>query len=306
MAINYRTSGAWGAGIGQDLTASQVDNNFYDLATRLNGLETNPPEPVSIEEITATATTLTIQLSDGTTQGPFKMPVATFNYRGLWTPATAYAINDVVSDLTGAAYVVKVAHTSSGASFNSALTIGSVAAFMQLTPAANTLTYEGEWQPATPYVRGNFVRVNGIGAYFVNIEHTSQGAFNDEYQIGGNNVYELILQEAYPSTPVLYIDLAQTITLSPAHLGKFIVFDDVGFLSVVVPALSNVDWPIGGEVHFYQYNADPNKIVINENASTAFINYPNTYSPSTRQFGATMTLKKITDDSFAVFGLLAD
>lgn len=42
LAITYRTAGAWGAGIGVNLTPAQVDVNFYELA---NWIETFEPEP---------------------------------------------------------------------------------------------------------------------------------------------------------------------------------------------------------------------------------------------------------------------
>lgn len=43
MAVVYRTDGPWGSGLGTNLTAPQVDNNFWELVQRLTTLETRTP-----------------------------------------------------------------------------------------------------------------------------------------------------------------------------------------------------------------------------------------------------------------------
>lgn len=307
MSITYRTTGAWGSGIGQDLSAAQVDGNFYNLDGRISDLEANPPEAVSIEGITSTSTTLTVQLSNGSTQGPFKLPVATFNYRGAWTTATAYAINDIVSDSNFAAYVVQVAHTTTGTAINPALTINSVAVYQKILPEANTLLYRGIWQPNTVYYKNHLVRINGIGLYLINLEHTSQSIFFDEYTIGGLSVYSLVLQEAYPSTPVVNITTSQTLTLSDQYLGKMINYTGTGELTVELLTLSTTFWPIGGEVHFLQNTLDANKIVIDTATSDYDIIWPyDSYGAKTKGLGAVMTLKRISSTEWALFGLLGD
>src|SRR5262245_16871006 len=50
-------------------------------------------------------------MTDSTVQGPFPLPVATYNPRGEWQPATGYLINDLVS-AGGTLYVVTWNHTS--------------------------------------------------------------------------------------------------------------------------------------------------------------------------------------------------
>jgi hypothetical protein len=113
MAILYRTAGAWGAGNGANLTAAQVDGNFWDLHERVDALETTPPVPNNIADITASGSQLTITMDDATTFGPFTMPTARFTWAGDWTTATAYAINNVIRDSdTGDLYIVIKSHTS--------------------------------------------------------------------------------------------------------------------------------------------------------------------------------------------------
>ena len=65
MPIVYRTSGPWGPGIAEDLSAEQVDGNFHGLDQRVTELEDNPPEAVSIANVTSTGSTFTVHLSDG-------------------------------------------------------------------------------------------------------------------------------------------------------------------------------------------------------------------------------------------------
>lgn len=74
MTLTYRTSGAWGSGKGSNLTAAEIDGNTYDLDQRVAALETDPPEPNQISNITQSGNTITIHLEDGTTFGPFLLP----------------------------------------------------------------------------------------------------------------------------------------------------------------------------------------------------------------------------------------
>ncbi|RWN35781.1 hypothetical protein [Mesorhizobium sp.] len=78
MTLVFRTDGAWGVGQGYNLTALQVDGNFYDLDQRIQAIEDNPPEPVNISNITVVGTQMTIYLEDATVFGPFTLPQANF------------------------------------------------------------------------------------------------------------------------------------------------------------------------------------------------------------------------------------
>jgi hypothetical protein len=78
MTLTYRTAGAWGAGKGSNLTATEVDGNFYDLDQRVVDLEENPPVPNEISNITVSGTQMTIYLEGGASFGPFTLPQANF------------------------------------------------------------------------------------------------------------------------------------------------------------------------------------------------------------------------------------
>ena len=114
MAITYRTAGAWGAGKGSNLTAAEIDGNFYDLDGRVVSLEGATPTAAEIQTIALNEDQLTIVLDNGASFGPFTMPTLTFNWRGEWTPSTVYAALDFVSVAGDGVYLVTEAHTSAG------------------------------------------------------------------------------------------------------------------------------------------------------------------------------------------------
>lgn len=124
MAIIYRTAGAWGSGKGSNLTATEVDGNFYDLDGRVVSLEGATPTPDEINAISLNEDQLTIVLQSGASFGPFTMPTLTFNWRGEWTPATVYSALDFVSVAGDGVYLVTEAHTSAG-TFDPGADLGS-------------------------------------------------------------------------------------------------------------------------------------------------------------------------------------
>jgi hypothetical protein len=123
MDLTFRTLGAWGAGKGANLEASEVDTNFWNLAEAIYALQANPAVPNGIATITVSGTQMTITLHDGTVLGPYTLPVLTFRWRGEWTPSTTYAELDTftVSTANGAVdpltvrygiFMVLIGHTS--------------------------------------------------------------------------------------------------------------------------------------------------------------------------------------------------
>ena len=131
MSLTYRTTGAWGTGKGAALTASEIDANFYELMQRLAGLETNPAQPVSISSFTVVGRQFTVHLSDASTQGPFTLPMAVFNWRGAWEPLTVYSPLDMFYVNDFGLFIVLVDHTS-GYTFNQGLTVDLVPAYSQV------------------------------------------------------------------------------------------------------------------------------------------------------------------------------
>jgi hypothetical protein len=76
VSLTFRTAGAWGAGIGANLTPAQVDENFYELQEWIAAFEAADADPVGIANITQSGSTLTVHLTDSTALGPFQLPAA--------------------------------------------------------------------------------------------------------------------------------------------------------------------------------------------------------------------------------------
>lgn len=112
--ILFRTTDAlkWGTGKGSPLSAVEVDENFYEVITRIVDLEENPPMPVNIETIQVIGSQLTIFLSDGSSYGPFTLPVAQFRFRDEWLPIVEYLELDLVSVAGQGLFMVRLDHTS--------------------------------------------------------------------------------------------------------------------------------------------------------------------------------------------------
>ncbi len=86
-------------------------------------MELNPPSPTEITGFRAVGDQLYIDMSDGSVQGPLTMPVVRWFFRGVWTPNTVYARDNVVTGPDSAVYLVTFAHTSAAA-FEPAATDG--------------------------------------------------------------------------------------------------------------------------------------------------------------------------------------
>lgn len=105
MTIVYRSEK------GSPLTKEELDDNFHDLDDRVEILETEGPLGIASIE-SEDGTSLTITLTDNTEQGPFPLPVATFNPAGEWTNSTPYAYLDIVNVRSRGTYLVLINHTT--------------------------------------------------------------------------------------------------------------------------------------------------------------------------------------------------
>ena len=112
--IIYRTSGPWGAGIDTDLTANQVDTNFWVLYSLIVALQDATPDTIAY--FTVTGNQMWITMTDHYVFGPFTIPTAVFNFRGPWLAETSYAVNDIFT-ANGAVYLVIYPQLNSGATF---------------------------------------------------------------------------------------------------------------------------------------------------------------------------------------------
>lgn len=112
--VTYRTTGAWGSGQGSDLTANQVDTNFWILYSLILALQDATPDTIAY--FTVSGDQMWITMSDHYVFGPYTIPTAVFNFRGAWVPNNSYAINDVFT-ADGAIYICIYPQFNSGSSF---------------------------------------------------------------------------------------------------------------------------------------------------------------------------------------------
>lgn len=127
MAFIPRTTGPWGPGIGRNLTAAEVDGNFYDHDTRIDDLETSRPQPDNFASVQTSGTLMTFYLQSGAPLGPVTLPTLVWQWRGEWLPFTMYAALDVFSVDDQGIFLTLFDHTSA-ATFDPNATTGSPAA----------------------------------------------------------------------------------------------------------------------------------------------------------------------------------
>lgn len=109
----YRETTVDFVGKGVQLTSLEGDYNNFKLGTAIVDLQTSMTAVgAGIASITQpTSNTLLITLTDATVFGPFTMPIAPMNGRGIWLPSANYAVNDLIYYGTSF-YIVEVAHIS--------------------------------------------------------------------------------------------------------------------------------------------------------------------------------------------------
>jgi hypothetical protein len=122
--LTYRTSDGtrWGSGQGSDLSAPQVDLNFFTLFAAVQTLEDTQATVAQIDYLTITGNQLFVTLTNHRVLGPLTVPTAIWNPRGQWLPLTTYAAFDVFTN-NGSLYLSTQAHTS-GATFSPNATDG--------------------------------------------------------------------------------------------------------------------------------------------------------------------------------------
>jgi hypothetical protein len=133
--ITFYGDGDWGTGKGALLTATEVDDNFWNLHSRLVTIETALPTPISIDQFIVEGNLLTIRLTDNSIQGPFVLPAGQWQWFGDWLPGIELLVNYVIT-FDGAVYLVLVQHTSV-APFDPGRVIGTDAVYQLLLAKPN-------------------------------------------------------------------------------------------------------------------------------------------------------------------------
>lgn len=105
--LTFRSVGPWGPGKGANLQASEVDNNFWELATAVLNLQNNPALPNGIAAISVSGTQMTITLENGDVMGPYTIPVLVMRWRDEWLPDTPYVTLDVFKVTNSGIFLVQ-------------------------------------------------------------------------------------------------------------------------------------------------------------------------------------------------------
>jgi hypothetical protein len=285
---------------GAKLTVEEADGNIIDLDGRLEVVEDGQSSVRSIEDIRQVSNSLFIDYTDSTTDGPFTFEVS-IHYRGDWVASTVYSHNDLVK-ANGVIYIVLVDHTSElvfdpGAISGSdgdlyaeflelpELTIPSGGDAGTVLTKATSTDYDYQWSFAGVPVGGT------AGQILVKLS-------GDDYDTGWGT------SEASPVTTVA----TSTLTLSAGYAGLYVRCTNLAGCTITIPVDADVDFDVGTEIHIRQSNAGPVDIV----GSTAGlsdgdfvqINGIDGHDFGTDTDGAVVTIKKIGDNEWDLFGLL--
>lgn len=200
MAIKYRTAGPWGAGSPSNLSPAEVDENFFTLDQRVETLENDPPEAISIDHFVVEGTLLTIVTTDAVEHGPFVLPVAQWRWTGEWLPNTQYFVGDIIEN-DGSLYFVRVQHVSAATFDPDLFTIDGQVYILMISKAAQ------------PYDMGMFFNDTvqpGVGNMFT---HIAVRSFTIPLAFAGSQAWLSVATSTSPITVPIYRDESEIIGL---------------------------------------------------------------------------------------------
>jgi hypothetical protein len=88
--IVYRGQGPWGSGKGSNLTAAEMDTNFFHVSELIGNLEDNTTDPYSISGISVANGAMTVTTADGRSFGPFALTAVALSWQGAYQPGALY------------------------------------------------------------------------------------------------------------------------------------------------------------------------------------------------------------------------
>lgn len=111
--VTFRTVDGlrWGPGQPSDLSAAQIDINFWVLLTAVQALQASASGMASIDNFVIAGNQLFVHLTNHVVLGPFTLPMAQWKFKGEWVPRTQYDLFDVVTR-DHAVYLVTLSHVS--------------------------------------------------------------------------------------------------------------------------------------------------------------------------------------------------
>lgn len=119
--VTFRTTDntRWGPGQDSDLSASEIDINFWVLLTAIQALQAQSNDHAGIDHFVIAGQNLFVHLTNHFVLGPYTLPMAQWNFTYAWGPRKVYQAFDVFTE-GKAVYLVLVAHIS-----NSLFTAGA-------------------------------------------------------------------------------------------------------------------------------------------------------------------------------------
>ncbi len=295
MTQTYRTNdGArWGTGQGFNLTAAQVDINFWDVIQRIITLEALPGAAAGIASFSITGTDFYVHMTDATVLGPYTLPIATYTARGPWAPATAYAVMDTVTN-GGSLYEVIFAHTSAG-SFSAGANDGmghDYYSVMLQTPG-NVLPTGGSADMLLAKTSGTDFAVGWVASGMPR----------------GGTVGEYLAKNSSSDFDAQWVTAPRVFTSASASTRSLIIGDQNKYLrcssatDLTIPLHSDVAFPIDSEICIRQVGTGDVNILLND--TTIILNVPAGYIAKLQGQGATATLKNVGSDEWDLMGMLA-
>ena len=241
-SLTYRTADStrWGGGLGSDLSATQVDLNFWTLFSAVQALEDHQfSNGAGIDFINqpAAGNLFYIHLTNHAVLGPFTIPTAQWTPRGQWEPGTVYAAYDVVYN-DGSLYLITIPHTS-GSTFSAFSTdgLGHLLYNLLLQQPADELPAGG-----TPGQR---------------LVKSTDSPYTSEWL--SDNIRLGVFCEGFPQPSELLMQYLVTDNMTlPSGLTGTVIYQGIQTSSIVVYALLQN----GAQIGTITFNISPEDIVV--------------------------------------------
>jgi hypothetical protein len=279
-------------GKGSKLSSGEIDTNFYELLVSVLALQDGGA--FACESIDFTGNSITFNWSDDTSSGPFALPVATFQAKGVWQNDQSLLRLDVVTVPGVGTYLVQIDHTTppAPAEFDPAADDGATDPELLYLPISDAvdltgyMLFRGAFVGGTQYDAGDVVVDPTYGLFSVNALTSASSLADEDYtQIAGP-----------PFAPFEELT-ATTKTLSIADVGK--VFRCPNGCDVTFP--DDVDFPVSAEISFRQTGTDPVNFL--EGGTGVQINPQREgFDTSTPYQGALITAKFVSSTEIDLIG----
>jgi len=285
-------------GKGSKLTKGELDTNFYELLIAVLALQEGGA--FGCDSVEFSGNSITFHWSDGTTSGPFALPVATFHARGVWLNDQSLLRLDVVTVPGVGTYLVQIDHTTppAPAEFDPTADDGSTAGDLLYLPLADAvdvtgyMLFRGEFVGSTEYAAGDVFVDPTHGLFSVNALSSAStlDPFDEDYT-----------RLAGPLFAPFENLSATSRTLTLADVGK--VFRCPNGCDVTFP--DDVDFPASAEISFRQTGTNPVNFI---EGSTGVVINPQRegFATSTPYQGAVVMAKFVSSTEVDLIGPYGD